>query len=241
MWMPKILQESVRKIAGKRANSSAQAMEKRLAKPLLLASLLQGAAFVPLAWWGHRKSIPALDLAITHLLQKKRPAALRIAANAISAVDDHVFLNILSLPTGLALWKMRLRLEGAMVIFSTMGSNGLRFSMQHLVNRPRPDPHLVWVEKKSKRSSFPSGHTLASTIYWGWILILQRLFLKKVSAWQRTLLISPILLIGLTGPSRVYLGAHWTSDVLGGYLLGGSWLALMFRLYLRLRARKILL
>ena len=45
----------------------------------------------------------------------------------------------------------------------------------------------------------------------------------------------PALIIILIGPSRVYLGDHWASDVLGGYLLGSSWLTLAVRAYLKLR------
>jgi undecaprenyl-diphosphatase len=54
------------------------------------------------------------------------------------------------------------------------------------------------------------------------------------------LLSIPALIIILIGPSRVYLGDHWASDMLGGYLLGGSWLTLAMRIYLKLRKGGVL-
>ena len=48
----------------------------------------------------------------------------------------------------------------------------------------------------------------------------------------RALIIGPCLgLLLLIGPSRIYMGAHWTSDVLGAYLLGGLWLSVVLRAY----------
>ena len=49
--------------------------------------------------------------------------------------------------------------------------------------------------------------------------------------WRKALMSVITLMIVLGGPSRIYLGEHWTSDVVGGYLFGGAWLSLAFSLY----------
>jgi len=60
--------------------------------------------------------------------------------------------------------------------------------------------------------------------------------LMRPSVFRSALLAVFGALISLVGLSRVYLGAHWTSDVLGGYCLGLVWLLLMVHLYLRLKS-----
>ncbi|MGI9060424.1 MAG: phosphatase PAP2 family protein [Ktedonobacteraceae bacterium] len=63
--------------------------------------------------------------------------------------------------------------------------------------------------------------------------------LKKKNRWQKFFLSLPVLLIGVTGPTRIYLGDHWASDVLGGYLFGSAWLGIFVQLYGRLRRGKV--
>ena len=63
--------------------------------------------------------------------------------------------------------------------------------------------------------------------------------LKQKNRWQKLLLGLPALLIGVTGPTRIYLGDHWASDVLCGYLFGGAWLGIFVQLYKQLRRGKV--
>ena len=90
-----------------------------------------------------------------------------------------------------------------------------------LIHRERPSVDLVNIVNQLNGYSFPSGHVMFYTGFFGFICFLIYTLLKP--SWFRTLLLvafgSHIVLVGI---SRIYLGNHWASDVFGAYLLGGA-------------------
>lgn len=119
----------------------------------------------------------------------------------------------------------------ATVITGTMLSNTLKAGF----DRPRPDfiPHDITVFT----ASFPSGHSLMSAVVYLTLgaLLAQAQSRGSVKIYLMTIAILLTLTIGI---SRAYLGVHWPSDVLAGWMVGGAW-ALLFwtaeRLYLKQR------
>jgi undecaprenyl-diphosphatase len=95
---------------------------------------------------------------------------------------------------------------------------------KYWIARVRPDlePHLVVV----KTSSFPSGHATSSMIFYTAIA----LTLTAESRWHRVAVAAAITLSVLVGLSRVMLGVHWPSDVVGGWSFGLLWVLLTLRL-----------
>lgn len=207
---------------------------------LLTASTLQLALFGALAWWVHRHPVLSIDVAITRALQRNQSPPLCYAMVALSYVNEHTFLNVLAIPLAAYFWLRRLRLEAVMIVAATSTSNLFRVWSHRIVNRPRPSPYMVRVEQQSHGKSFPSGHVLASMTFWGWLLALWPLLWQGNRSRQKALKSIPTLFIAFIGPSRIYLGDHWATDVLGGYLLGGSWLALLFQIYLALKNNGVL-
>ena len=100
--------------------------------------------------------------------------------------------------------------------------------LQLLVDRPRPPADLVGVTNALGGLGFPSGHAYQSLVLFGFLIYLVTVLVSRT--WlRRSIQVFLVLLILAIGVSRVYLGAHWPSDILGAYLLGGSLLALLHR------------
>jgi membrane protein DedA with SNARE-associated domain/membrane-associated phospholipid phosphatase len=100
---------------------------------------------------------------------------------------------------------------------------------KQLVGRPRP-PATELIGQASG-PAYPSGHATQAIVTWGMLAVV--LTAGRSGRVRRWLLSAAVVVVLLVGASRVYLGAHWLTDVLGGYALGGAWLALILALYLR--------
>lgn len=199
---------------------------------LVLALLVVGA----LAWLARSIAYFPIDLEITRALQRIENPAVQQFFHAVSWVGFPPQSNIIFGSVILGLLVVRLWREAVCLFFAAAGSAGLWFLITPLIDRPRPSPDLVRVALELPTGGFPSGHALNLTAIFGFLIYLSLVLLSDVR-W-RALLISllavPILFIGM---ARVYDGAHWASDVLGGYLLGGIWLALSVQLYRWIGAR----
>ena len=114
-------------------------------------------------------------------------------------------------------------LPWALIAIVTIG-RGLSEVQKYWIARVRPDvePHLVVV----KTSSFPSGHANSSMIFY----LTLALVLSAGTRWQRAAVTGAILLSLAIGTSRVMLGVHWPSDVIGGWAFGLLWVLLTLRL-----------
>jgi membrane-associated phospholipid phosphatase len=103
------------------------------------------------------------------------------------------------------------------------GAGVLDALLKHIIRRPRP-PYAAAV-LQSNSFSFPSGHAMGSLIGYGMLAYLLVVF--WADRWQMRLAIlsTAALLILAIGVSRLYLGVHYFSDVVGGYAAGALWLS----------------
>jgi len=102
--------------------------------------------------------------------------------------------------------------------------------IKELIRRPRPTVDSVHVFQMLDSYSFPSGHVMFYVGFFGFIWFLIFTLLKR--SLIRTLLLTFLgSLIVLVGISRIYLGQHWASDVLGAYLLGSIMLVGIIQFY----------
>jgi undecaprenyl-diphosphatase len=141
---------------------------------------------------------------------------------------------VLVILTAIVLFIARLRVAAAICAIGAALGSILDTLLKELSDRPRPTSSLVQVLGHYDQESFPSGHVFFYVEFFGFLLFLSLLYLKP-GLGRRVVVVMLSLLIALIGVSRVYLGAHWPSDVVGAYLGGGIWLWIMIATYRRVR------
>ena len=130
----------------------------------------------------------------------------------------------------LLIYSFGLRWEAATTLFAAFFSTALNVLVKNLIQRPRPLPDMVNVLATLNSYSLPSGHVMFYVSFFGFIGFLLYSLLKP--SFQRSLLLVLLgSLVALIGISRIYLGQHWASDVLGAYLLGCLALVANIQLY----------
>ncbi len=187
-------------------------------------------AFVVLVVLANRFDYFAIDLSVTRAVQTIHLPLFASLMWAISFIGYSPQMGVLIAAAVVLLFVVGLRWESVVVLAVAVGSTGLSLLIKTLVHRPRPNADLVTVFQQLDSYSFPSGHVLTYLAFFGFLFFLSYCLLK--SSWMRAaLLVVSGGLIALVGISRIYLGDHWASDVIGAYLLGSLWLVLWVTIY----------
>lgn len=176
------------------------------------------------------------DLAITEQVQALAAPWLDSVMEATSVVADTpvAIASLLALAAGLSL-ASRL-FDAAIVLFGGLALETIIQGVKWAVARPRPPDDLVRILETGSSGSFPSGHTYHIVLFGGLLLVL--LVFRIPRPWLRRALTTLIVgLVLLATVSRIYLGAHWPSDVLGSVVLGIPSVALLLGLRHHLQRR----
>jgi undecaprenyl-diphosphatase len=165
------------------------------------------------------------DLWLAHRLQDIDAAAFSDALDWAARLAELPLVAVVVFGSALALWLLTNRSAAIWLVaalIASLANRGVKF----LVDRPRPAGHLVEVSEKTSSTAFPSGHAAAAILVYGFIFYLAGVLIP--SRLLRLLVQALCLgIIVLTALQRVYVGAHWPSDVLGGLLFGGLLLSLL--------------
>lgn len=172
------------------------------------------------------------DVQATMRLQRVRHPLAARAMHIISWVGFRPQSLILPAAAVGGVWLAGFRREARYLGAAWAGSL-LSWLTKRLVQRPRPSGEGISVATAHLRdSSFPSGHTVHYVAFWGFFAYLCATQLRG----RLTRLIPSGglgAMIALVGPSRVWLGHHWLTDVFGAYSLGTAWLATLIGLHRR--------
>jgi membrane-associated phospholipid phosphatase len=191
--------------------------------------LIASAAFIALALGAHMVPYFAVDLKVTRAVQGWESPAFVQFMWALSWLGFVPQVDILGVAVIVTLYAAGLRWESVCALFAALGV-GLGTVIKLIVYRPRPSADLVHVFRELPPSGFPSGHVLMFSAFGGFLIFLAFTLLKP-SPLRTTLIVLFAAVVAFMGLSRISLGQHWFSDVMGAYVLGSLWLLLTIRIY----------
>lgn len=161
------------------------------------------------------------DIAINNFLLILRTSALTKIFLWITLLGDVKIIIIFVVITILFFWFKHWRFYIAPLILSIIGSELFVFLGKLFFHRNRPE-FAVYQEHSF---SFPSGHATIAVVFYGFLIYLFLFNIKRLS-YKISIFLIGLFFILIIGFSRLYLGVHYLSDVLAGYLLGVLWLVL---------------
>lgn len=178
-----------------------------------------------------------IDLAIMVRMQARRHPWLAAVMEASSWPGFPPQSRIIPPAIIGGMWLLRLRTEATFQLLA-WGTAAISTLVKAFIRRPRPLPEQVRVVLAPLGgSSFPSGHTITYVGTYGFLAYIVYSHVRPPQVrWPATL--GLVGLVGLVGPSRIYQGHHWPTDVAASYLLGLSYLIALTTLYRRVRANR---
>lgn len=172
----------------------------------------------------------SIDLTVTRAVQTIKLPLFASLMEWVSFIGYPPQTYILTVAIVLLLFIIGLRWEAVIAFFAALGSGLLGQIIKIIVHRPRPGGNLVIVIQQLNSYSFPSGHVLFYIAFFGFLFFLVFTLLKP-SLLRSILFVILGIPIALIGLSRIFVGDHWASDVVGAYLLGSLWLVLCVHIY----------
>ncbi|MFL6056381.1 MAG: HAD-IC family P-type ATPase [Actinoallomurus sp.] len=170
------------------------------------------------------EEIVLLDEPVTRFIARHRVGWLTAVLEAVTWLGNGFAVTVLIVTAGVWLRVATGRWRPMLLLAATaVGAGVLDTLFKVLVARPRPPAGLMLVQAQGY--AFPSEHTTQTAVYGA----LAYLMASRVRGWRRrvTVCAGAVTVAVVLGLSRVYLGVHWLTDVLGGWALAGAWLALV--------------
>lgn len=209
-------------------------MDRKLV--IVMALLLASAGALSVA--AYVFGIFRFDLEIAIALREQDHPAFAVAMAAVSFLGSGWIPLILVLAAA-GICALKQKWLEAVFVVATLSSGVLAGAIKVLIGRPRPPGFSLSpgeLFEPFNQYAYPSGHVLFFVVFFGFVAYLAWKFLTGRTRWLvASFCIALIVLIGL---SRIYLGAHWVSDVIGSYLIGTLWLIILILFYQAILSRR---
>lgn len=182
---------------------------------LIFLSLL----FALLTWFVLSYPNLSWDRYVSSQLQSEKSEIFTASMKGLSFFGNVPYAFTAILLTSAVFYFFKKKKESLLVL-STALTGIVSYVLKLLINRPRPTADLVKIFEETSYKSFPSGHVLFYTVYFGFlaVIVFHAENIKKIS--KRLLISLSILLVIMGATSRIYLGSHWFTDILGGFIIG---------------------
>ncbi len=190
-----------------------------------LTSALFAMLFISLVIWLHlQETLFRLDQWAYLAVQSLRHPVTDIVFLTLTYLGSAPVVLMLGGLTLLWLLLSNRAFSAAILVAGTAGGELLVFLLKNLVQRPRPTSFFPSLEVLS--SSFPSAHAFVALVFYGLVIYM---LIDTVQNWQDrfALILAGSFLTLVIGFSRIYLGVHWLTDVLGGFALAALWLTFL--------------
>ncbi|TKC01321.1 phosphatase PAP2 family protein [Pedobacter cryotolerans] len=176
-------------------------------------------SFIILSFLVTKHPVPNLDVQISLFVQKIQSPILDQIMLGISFFGELPWSLIMVLIVASIFFIAKFRHE-AYFITSILSSGLVILGIKNIINRPRPTEFYVRLVEINRFQSFPSGHVMSYILFFGFIIILMKNLKSIPNSIRQTVTYISLFLMLLIPFSRVYLGAHWLSDTIGGFILG---------------------
>lgn len=188
----------------------------------VIVAFAAGALFLELADEVMEGTTQAFDEGVLRQFESIRSETLDVIALEITALGGFSTLTLAVLIAAAFLWASRRRYSAYLLMVSAAGASLLNALLKQFFDRPRPD--VVEAIADVHTASFPSGHAMSSFVAYSAIGYLVGRLAPESRLRRITWVCAGALILAI-GTSRMYLGVHYPSDVVAGYIAGLTWLA----------------
>jgi undecaprenyl-diphosphatase len=208
----------------------------REARAILFLALLLG-IFLALSLVVHSPALLQVDQEITIGIQRARHGSLDLVARSLTFCGNTLTLVVAGTGAAATFWLTRRR-WAALLSAATLLGLPLNMLIKELVGRPRPEEGVVAVLLPVVGLSFPSGHAMISVMVYGFVALMAWVHIPRKKPRLYSTAGFAALAVGIS-LSRVYLGAHWLSDVIGGWTAGLFFLLILAEIYKAVATREL--